>query len=299
MRRPLLLVWIMLLWGGTVIEAQQNLVRNPGFEDPPLADGQPGGGWWLYQGQGETDAHVDRSVAHGGLASVKLHAAGQAKAALASAPFAVAPGDEIRFQAWMRAENLAPEQSSTYLGLAFRDADGRVFQHAYYPTYAASGDWRLVSGVAVTPEGATMAEVHLGYTNAPGTLWFDDVSAFIANPLSFSLLQGTKPWAGPQEPIFVVVNRATNLFRGQVCINLSGRTNSVVVGAEPGASEQVKVPVIAHGQRRPQLQNPPAGFVRPADTHPPGQVHHPAAAGPVSRLPLLSRRRRGQRRHTH
>src|SRR5258706_14838047 len=90
--------------------AQENLVKNPGFEEPLSAKGQPGGGWWLYLGKGEPEFKVDSAVAHGGKASARLHAAVDAKCTLASAPFPVAPGDELRFEAWERGEKLPSDQ---------------------------------------------------------------------------------------------------------------------------------------------------------------------------------------------
>ncbi len=101
----------VLLWSGTFNALPQtNLIPNPGFEQPAKPDGLPGGGWWFYQGQGDTKATVDRNISHSGKASATMHATTKAKSVLVSAPFPVAPGDELRFEAWVRGENPSPDQ---------------------------------------------------------------------------------------------------------------------------------------------------------------------------------------------
>jgi hypothetical protein len=247
MYQPSLLVWLLLLSGCTLGVAQENLVKNPGFEETAKPDGLPGGGWWLYQGRGETKAQADQSAPHRGAVSVRLQAATPAKTVLVSAPFTVTPGDEIRFETWARGESLASGQRQSFAGLAFRQADGKVFERAYFPVDLASGAWALISGVAKAPEGAARGEVHLGYTNTPATLWFDDVVAVITSPISFSLMEGAKPWAGQQELSLLLVNRATNPFRGSIAATVDRQSQSVPVSLDPQASQQIKLPITLTG----------------------------------------------------
>src|ERR1022692_1566088 len=109
MPKPYLsLLAVLLLGGASNSLPQSNLVPNPGFEQPAKPDGLPAGGWWLYQGEGDTKATGDQSIFHTGKASVKLQASTPAKSVLVSAPFAVALGDELRFEVWVRGENLEP-----------------------------------------------------------------------------------------------------------------------------------------------------------------------------------------------
>src|ERR1035441_4806904 len=200
MPKPCLSLLVVLLLGGASNALPEtNLVPNPGFEQPAKSDGLPAGGWWLYQGQRDTKATLDQTIFHTGKASVKLQASTPAKSVLVSAPFPVAPGDELRFEAWVRGENLEPGQTQAHAGMAFRQADGKVFKRAYFSAESVSGTWSLISGVAQAPDGATSAEVHLGYTNTPGILWFDDAVATITSPISFSLADGAKPWPGQQD----------------------------------------------------------------------------------------------------
>src|ERR1039458_4133081 len=168
MSKPYLSLLAVLLLGSALHAlAETNLISNPGFEQPAKPGGPLAGGWWLYQGTGDTKATVDQTVFHTGKASVKLQASTRAKSVLVSAPFAIAPGDELRFEAWARGENLEPGQTQAHAGLAFRQADGKVFKRAYFATDTVSGTWSLISGAAQAPDGATSAEVHLGYTNTP------------------------------------------------------------------------------------------------------------------------------------
>ena len=247
MQKLLLFVWVMLMGICAAVRAQQNLVDNGGFEAPATSAGLPGGGWWLSQGQGDSQAGVDASVAHSGHVSATVQFGPHAKGVLVSPSFAVAPGDNISFEAWIRGELNHASGAGTYAGLAFRDADRKVFQRAYFPVEVTAGSWAKVSGVAEVPPGASSAEVHLGYTNGPGTLWYDDVAAVITNSLSFSLLEGTKPWAGKQELSFRLANRGTNRFQGAISVLVGRQASSVPVSVDPGTSNAVRVPIVLGG----------------------------------------------------
>src|ERR1022692_130743 len=152
MSKPYLSLLAVLLLGSAFNALPEtNLVSNPGFEQPAKSDGLPAGGWWLYQGQGDTKATLDQTIFHTGKASVKLQSSTRAKSVLVSAPFAIAPGDELRFEAWVRGENLEPGQTQAHAGLAFRQADGKVFKRAYFPAESVSAAWSVISGVALAP----------------------------------------------------------------------------------------------------------------------------------------------------
>lgn len=85
-------------------------------------------------------------------------------------------------------------------------------------------------------------------TNAPGPTRYDDRAAVTTNVVSCSLLDGAKPWTGPQDLSFRLVNRATNQFRGNISITLGGQTNSVPVTLGPGAGDRVEVPITLNGK---------------------------------------------------
>ncbi len=238
---------LFLLICGGLGQAQPNLVKNPGFESAPATQGLPGEGWWLYEGRGQPEVRVDSKISHSGRASVRLRAREKAKFTLVSPRVEVSPGDELRFEARVRAEKLPRGAKGGYVGLAFRDATGRVFDRAYFQPDAISGDWTRVSGTVKAPANATSAEVHLGYTNAPGALWFDDVSVVITSPLSLSLADDAQPWPGEQQVTVRVINRQTNPFRGTIRAVADRKTNDVPVQLEPGTSQLIKVRVALTG----------------------------------------------------
>lgn len=116
----------------------------------------------------------------------------------------------------------------------------------------------LITGVARAPLEAVEAEVHLGYTNAPGTLWFDDVAAVVTSPVSFSLSRGPEPWVGKQEITLLVLNRQTNQFRGSIAVVMEKQTNCVPVTLASHANGEFKVPLTFNQVGTVRLQSPPA-----------------------------------------
>ncbi len=243
MRKILLLLAVTLCFWRLPVSAQENLVRNSGFEEKAAASGLPGGGWWLYEGNGRTITKTDLNVAHGGSASVQLHADEESKCVLVSAPFEVAPGDEMKFQVWVKGAGITTNHPATFAGLAFRRKDGTVFQRNYFQSAALGGERAMISGTAQAPADATSAEVHLGYTNAPGTVWFDDVLAVITSPMSLSLVEGAKLWPGAQEITVRVANREAGEFRGSVTCIIGKEVSTVPVVLAAKAAGEFKLPI--------------------------------------------------------
>ncbi len=241
MRKTFLSLCITFALGGAASFAQTNLVKNPGFEEPATAAGLPGGGWWLYQGTGETTATVDTAAGHSGSASVKLQSDAASKSVMASAPFPVMAGDELRFETWARSGGTEPQ--TVQAGLAFRDADNKVFKRAYFTAPLSGGTWTLISGNATAPEGTASAEIHLGYTNSPAPIWYDDILAVITSPVSFALVEGAKPWTGPQYLTVTVINRDTNQFHGSISALVARRSQSVPVSLDAGFTHQFTIPI--------------------------------------------------------
>jgi hypothetical protein len=201
----------------------------------------------LYLGKGEPELKIDNTLSHSGKSSARLHAATDAKCTFVSAPFAVAPGDDLHFEAWVRADKLPDGQKAGYVGIAFRTADGRVFERQYVGAETKGGAWTLVSGAAKAPATATSAEIHLGYTNAPSTVWFDDVSAIITSPLSLSLVEGAQPWPGQQDLALLVVNRQASAFGGSIRAVVGKATKTQTIALAPKTSQQVKIPITMNG----------------------------------------------------
>ena len=89
--------------------------------------------------------------------------------------------------------------------------------------------------------------MHLGYTNTPATLWFDDVVTVITSPMSFSLVEGAKPWPGKQDITLLATSRQTNQFQGSIRAVVGKQQQTLPVTLEPGASRQVTVPITLPG----------------------------------------------------
>jgi hypothetical protein len=245
MRKLWFLLCVLLFSALVTLSAQENLLTNPGFESGSLSNGLPTG-WWWFQGLGETQVKLDPALGHNGKASARFHSDQPSKGVLVSSRFDVAPGDEIQLSAWVRADTLTRARDATFAGLAFRPADGRVTHREYFPS-KLSTDWSLISGRAVVPDDVVTAELHLGYSNAPGTVWFDDVSARITSPVSFSLVAAPKPWQGEQQVTALVVNRLTNLFTGSISCVMDRRSNTVLVTVQPSSNSRIAVPINLQG----------------------------------------------------
>jgi hypothetical protein len=238
-----------------IFAAQENLVSNPGFEQTNATNQLPSGGWWAFEGRGKTTAAVDTSVARTGKASLRLNGDAEAKFTFVSQKFEVAPGDELHFQVWVRAKDLPTNQSTITAGLAFRHKDARVIQRDYFHIEKPGDEWSLISGTAHAPAEAVSAEVHLGYANGPGTVWFDDVAAEITSPVGLALVEGAQRWTGAQEITVKVINRQSKEFRGSVSCVIGGKTSKVSTAIQPKDSRILKLPIElnAAGQHRYKL----------------------------------------------
>jgi hypothetical protein len=247
MRRLFLLIFIGLCGGGLIAGAQENLVANGGFEEPAGKTGLPGGGWYLAPSAGEPAAKVDRTQAHQGHASVRLTSGGEEKCVLASRKFAVAPGDVIQFEAWARGSNLPAGRNHTYAGMVFRDGDGKIVARRYTASPPLGGDWQPIAGSAEAPLRATFAEMHLGYTNGPGTIWYDDASAGFAGALSLSLSREAKPWSGPQKIAVRAASRMSSEFKGSVAVEIGRETESAPVDLAAKSDGTFEIPITLKG----------------------------------------------------
>ena len=158
---------------------------------------------------------------------------------------------------------------------------------------------RSISGTAEAPDGATSAEVHLGYTNTPGALWFDDVLATITSPISLSLADDAKPWPGQQDITLLATSRQTTQFQGSIHVVVGTQKQTLPLTLAPGGKPPAQGANHPHGCWRPQLRHQPARLRGQALARAQRQIPHQPAPRPLPCLPLLPRRRRGQRRYPH
>gem|GEM_PF-1335349 len=225
--------------------AQGNLLTNPGFDDGIGANGLPTGGWWVYKTEeGQPDVMVDTSVAHGGAAAARLSAEAPSKFTVVSAPFAVTPYDDIRFEAFVRGRNLQGGKECIGLALSFRDQDGKVFDRNFvYPAKPLSDEWTHLTGVADVPADAVTGEIFLHFNRAVGTVWFDSVSAVTINPISMTLADAPKPHVGKQAIAAVIVNRGDKPFSGSLILTLGKQTSDMPVSVAAGSESRIPLEI--------------------------------------------------------
>src|SRR5262249_39820963 len=147
----------------------------------------------------------------------------------------------------VRGESVSPARQTTYAGFAFRNADGKIFQRAYFKSESLSMNWSLISGDVTVPAAAVKAEVHLGYTNSPGTVWFNNPVAVITNPVSVSIAEGAKPWVGDQDIVVRVANRQSTAFQGKISSVVVRKSTSLPVVVAPNTSRDFTLPIHLNG----------------------------------------------------
>ncbi len=231
--RVTLLYLLALVLIASVSGAQENLVKNPGFEDGAGVNGLPNGGWWVYKTEeGQPNVIVDTTVAHEGGASIRLSASEQARFTVVSAPFPATPYDDIRFEAFVRGQDLKGGKDPIGFALSFRDAGGKVFDRNFvYPTARLSGEWIHLSGVADVPANAATGEVFLHFNRASGTVWFDSLSAVTVNQVSLTLAEAAKPFVGEQTITAVLDNRSESPLAGSLRITIGKQVSEIPISA--------------------------------------------------------------------
>ena len=237
-----ILILLAVLMTASFAGAQGNLVKNPGFEDGDCQSSLPVGGWWVYEAQGKPGVSVDTFVVREGKSSVKLSADSEARFTVVSGPFPVTPFDDMNFEAFVRAENLKGGKDPVGIALSFRDVGGKVFARNFiYPTKPLSGDWTQLAGSAVVPAGAVTGEMFLQFSRATGAVWFDSVSAVVANPVSLSLTGPPKPYVGEQTITALVVNHGDLTAAGTLRLTLGKQVTDVPVSI--AARSEARVPL--------------------------------------------------------
>jgi len=224
------------------VGAQENLLKNPDFEDGIGANVLPVGGWWVYESEGVPKVTVDATVAHQGSASIMLAAKDQARFTVVSAPFPVTPFDEIRFEGYIRAHDLRGGKDPIGIALSFRDAGGKVFDRNFvYPAKPLSGTWTSLSGVAKVPANAVTGEVFLQFNRASGTAWFDSISAVTVNTVSMTLADSAKPYVGEQTITALVANRSDSPLTGSLRLTLDKQVSDVPISV--GTKSESRIPL--------------------------------------------------------
>lgn len=249
---------LALILIASVADASGNLLKNPGFEDGLGANGVPAGGWWVYKTEeGQPDVTVDAAVAHQGKCAVRLSAQAASKFTAVSAPFSVTPNDDIKFEAFVRGQGLRGGEDSIGIALSFRDRDGKVFDRNWvYPEKLPSGSWVHLSGAANVPANAVTGEIFLQFNRAVGTVWYDSVSAVVANTVSMTLAEAPKPYVGEQMIAVVLANRSDKSFSGSLKLTLGKQVSDTPASVAAGSESRIplKIDLRAVGKHEYSLE---------------------------------------------
>ena len=245
MRSRMIPLVLALMLVAPIAGAQAGLLKNPGFEEGTAENGVPAGGWWVYKTEeGQPDVMVDKAVAHQGKAAVRLSAAKASKFTVVSAPFAVTPYDDIRFEAFMRGQGLRGGIDSVGIALSFRDRDGKVFDRNWvYPEKLPSGSWVHLSGIADVPAEAVTGEIFLQFNRAVGAVWYDSVSAVVVNPVSVTFAEGPEPYVGEQKISVVLANRSDKPFSGSLKLTLGKQVSDTPVSVAAGSESRAPLKI--------------------------------------------------------
>lgn len=218
----------------------QNLVPNPGFEQPDPAFWYNSGShqwrWWYFW---------SGSVSHGGdhSAGIGSNVKGY-KGQWWSDSFSVKPNEQHTFSGWIRADNLSDE---AFLTLAFYSSPSQDNPIAEYHSSVVIGssDWTEVTGSAVAPSDAEWARIFCKLRGR-GTVWFDDVFAGLTIIETPILSIGKSDYPDPVKPgqslIYTITyTNAGNVNATQVVVTETYDVNVSFDSADPDPDKDNRV----------------------------------------------------------
>jgi hypothetical protein len=173
----------------------QNLLANPGFEDPITFDGPPFiGSWEGFNGGAGSSATNSTASPHSGAQNLDLTISGVANTfAGAFQDVLVTPGQTLTFSGFQRtpgAFNVVNEVRFEWRNSVSNTEVGRTANFSPIPTAA----YAPFSINGVVPAGADTARIVYAiqsFTGDPahtGTVYIDDVNASVPEPTSLALL---------------------------------------------------------------------------------------------------------------
>lgn len=197
------LAWLCLL--GPAL-AQENLLPNPGFEQP--GEGGLPAGWTAAQRGVRGTASTVGEVVHSGRRALCLQATavdtpGSGSVGLSSGLLPAPPaGTTLTAAAWIRAREVVSPGSYYMLRytLYFLDETGTArIRHSDVACTEGSFDWTLFRATITVPRGAARLRLSCQLTACTGTAWFDDLSLAVAAPALTvgGVLDGVVLSAGP------------------------------------------------------------------------------------------------------
>ena len=172
-------------------------VGNPGFEEEGRS-GAPAG--WSVAGtlpDGATAA-LDRQVAHGGTAGLRLASPTSASLAVESEPVTLAVGRLYRVSAWVRTADAVSDPLARYptaVPAAITMASFPLTNHS--PAVGGTREWTRVETLFIATKHRDAVRLHLGLNGAAtGAAWFDDIRVEEVDDISAWIPLETVRWAG-------------------------------------------------------------------------------------------------------
>lgn len=198
---------LLLLTGGSVAMAADNLLKNPGFEDG-AANWNPPDGFTL-----------DTTVAHTGKASLRFGWDNADKRKLCLQTIECRPGKRYLITAWLKSDNVHGAAQGATFGVEWYGKKGYI-GGSYPMGIGWTTDWteiRLLS--SVVPPDATHAHIFVTLDwGGVGTAWIDDVSATVIDVpdlLKWHLDPESVVGAADSGPFRVLLDAATVDFLGE------------------------------------------------------------------------------------
>lgn len=177
--------------------AQSLNVGNPGFES---ASGSLSADWTVKTPVlRENHAGPDRTVAHGGAASMKVEHVHPGTFAAASTPAKLEIGKLYRVSGWIRTENATADPTSRYPTAVAATLTMESFPFTNNATVVGgTHEWMKSESMFIATQSEDRVVIRFGYNGtASGTAWFDDVAVEEVDDISSFIPMETVRWFGP------------------------------------------------------------------------------------------------------
>lgn len=235
------LLFAALLWPVMSVFAQ-NLLPDPGFE-APCKNGPPTDGWWVYSRSGDAHANLDKTISHSGKQSVRLSGTDDARFLFLSPKLQVANEDEIVFSGWIRCDREQDTNRACFI-VTFRDSNNRIVDRTRaIAARIKTNEWMFLDGSAKAPPRSVVAEFDVFCSNVVGSVWADDVSIAVTNPVSMFLDSEPKPWSGTHQVAVEIVNRHEKDFRSTLQVKVDKTVFDLPVVVSQLSTNKFTVPV--------------------------------------------------------
>ncbi len=234
-------------WMSGVVSADlPNLAPDPGAEAGPAA--MPAG-WEPVVAGPAAEFAADLAERHGGVRSFRLSASEVTRAYFRSDPIPVAPGEELRIEAWVRHRGVPEGQGAVILIADFGRDEEDEGDATKVGVAAWKEEWHKVAGVKVVPPGASSMRLRMGVSYSMGTVWWDDVVVRPAKPLAarFALEDGRLPPGGGAVPV-EILNRDGRKGIVRVRVRIDGTASERRVDLTGKSLQRIEVPVRVEGR---------------------------------------------------